>query len=140
MHTTNYVDTFITVAPDSTAIQGLPPPERTPPSIAQLTFRMIHDHPYRYTSDDVIFGVFAQRNAIGARELAAARAAFFAKGQPCLRCSDLAKKYGWGIHSDGDGRVALVAVETRAYAALASGKAPRGRGKITVTSAMRAKR
>ncbi len=27
---------------------------------------------------------------------------FFSKGQPCLRASDLGKKYGWGIHSDSE--------------------------------------
>ncbi len=44
-------------------------------------------------------------------------AAFFARGQPCLRTSPLAKTYGWGIHSDAAGRVALVGMESERYAA-----------------------
>ena len=38
------------------------------PSIALMTFRLINDHPYQYTSDDVLFRVYAERNAIAAAE------------------------------------------------------------------------
>jgi hypothetical protein len=139
MHTTNYVDTFIAVADDSSATSASVPPERATPSVAELTFRMIAENPYVYTSDDVIFGVFAERKGIPAHELADARAAFFSKGQPCLRSSDLGKRYGWGVHSDDEGRVALVAIGSEQYTALASGTTLDG-VPITVTRAMRSAR
>ena len=41
---------------------------------------------------------------------------FFRKGQPCLRSSALAKRYGWGFHFDDEGRVAMVATESSEYA------------------------
>lgn len=53
-------------------------------------------------------------------ELDAARSAFFAKGQPCLRSSPLAKAHGWGFHFDADGRVALVDMGTPRYDELAA--------------------
>jgi len=141
VNSTNTFDTLIAVASDSTADHGTAPRETASPSIALRTFRMIHEHPYRYTADDVIFTVYADRNAIPAAKRPAARKAFFAKGQACLRCSDLGKKYGWGIHSDAEGRVALVAVETEEYEALASGNRLGGDGEpVTVTYAMRARR
>ncbi len=107
MHTTNYSDTFIEVADDCQAEVGLVPPEKTPRTIAQIQYDLIANHPYVYTSDDVIFAAHAEKHQIAAPKLAEARAAFFAKGQACLRASALGKTYGWGVHSDNTGRVAI---------------------------------
>ncbi|HQY34524.1 MAG TPA: DUF6157 family protein [Actinotalea sp.] len=139
MHSTDYVDTFIAVAEDSPAGGAAVPPERATPSVAGLTYRMIADHPYRYTSDDVIFTVWADRHGVAEADRARARAEFFAKGQPCLRSSDLPKRYGWGVHCDGEGRVALVPLGSDEYVALAGGVSPEGTP-VTVTRAMRSKR
>lgn len=135
MHTTNYFDTFIAVAEDTSAVGPIEPPLRATPSVADLTYRMIAENPYRFTSDDVIFEVWADRRALSADQRDAARAEFFAKGQPCLRSSDLGKRYGWGVHSDAEGRVALVPLGTDEYARLAVGE-----GGVKVTRAMRSKR
>ncbi|HEY3449797.1 MAG TPA: DUF6157 family protein [Myxococcales bacterium] len=137
-HSTNSYDTFIAVAPDCAAERGTAPKESASPSVALRTFRTIQESPCRHTSDDVIFTVYADRNAIPQAKRAAARQAFFSKGQPCLRASDLGKKYGWGVHSDGEGRVALYGVETRDYRELAAGKRKGKDGKpVTVVHAMR---
>lgn len=139
MHSTNYVDTFITVAADCAVTVGTPPPSRANPSVAERTFARILAEPYGSTSDDVIFGVYADRKDLPDNDRELARAEFFSKGQPCLRASDLAKKYGWGVHHDAVGRVALYGRETAAYAALASGVGPDGRP-VTVLAAMRSAR
>ena len=135
MHTTNYFDTFIAVAEDTSAVGPIEPPLRATPSVADSTYRMIAENPYRFTSDDVIFEVWADRRALPADQRGAARAEFFAKGQPCLRSSDLGKRYGWGVHSDAEGRVALVPLGTDEYARLAAGE-----DGVKVTRAMRSKR
>ena len=139
MHTTNYFDTFIAVAEDTAAASAAVPPERATPSVAELTFRTIAENPYAHTSDDVIFGVWAQRQGIAEADLAESRAQFFSKGQPCLRSSDLGKRYGWGVHADSEGRVALVPLGSPEYAQLSSGVGPAGET-ITVTRAMRSSR
>ncbi len=139
MRSTNYVDTFITVAEDCAASGASTPPERTPASIAELTLRMIAENPYRYTSDDVLFTVWADRKGIPEEERAAAREAFFSKGQPCLRSSDLGKRYGWGVHSDSEGRVAVYGLGSDEYARFESGVSPSGQP-VTVTRAMRSSR
>ncbi|MDQ3654385.1 MAG: DUF6157 family protein [Chloroflexota bacterium] len=119
MHNVDYVNTFILVADDTAASHGAEPPVREPnPSIPARQFAMIRDHPYRYTSGDVIFDVYADRAGIPHSQRAAARDEYFSKGRPCLRASDLGKKYGWGIHCDGKGRLALYAVESPDYSAL----------------------
>lgn len=117
MHTTNYADTLITVSPDTKAVAASAPPTGKT-SVAQLQFTMMHGHDYELTSDDVIFGAFADRKGIAVEERDAARAQFFSKGQACLRTSPLAKSYGWGIHSDAQGRVALVPMGSSKYVAL----------------------
>ncbi len=105
MHTTNYVNTFIEVAEDCKAEVGVAPPER--PTVARMQYDMLRAAPYRLTSDELIFAIYAERNGIPAEERERRRAEFFSRGQPCLRSSPLAKSYGWGLHFDADGRVAI---------------------------------
>ncbi len=121
MHTTNYFNTLIEVAEDCPVTAAAAPPARDgKPSVASLQYELIAGSHHRYTSDDVIFTVHADRAGIPEPDRAAERERFFAKGQPCLRSSPLAKRYGWGIHSDADGRVALVAAESAEYQRLAA--------------------
>lgn len=117
MHTTNYVNTLITVAPDTKALTSAAPPTGKG-SVAELQFAMLQGHDYEFTSDDVVFGVFAERKGVPDDELEVARQQFFSKGQPCLRTSPLTKTYGWGVHADADGHIALFAMESEAYAEL----------------------
>lgn len=70
---------------------------------------------YAYTSDDVIFQIYAEKNNIGKGEWDTARQKFFSKGQPCLRTSPLVKSYGFGIHYDSDGKIALYGMEDGKY-------------------------
>jgi len=72
-------------------------------------------NPYQLTSDDVLFEVHAIRTGIAAGGREAARSVFFSKPQACLRSSPLGKRYGWEIHYDDHGRVALVGVGTDEY-------------------------
>ena len=116
IHTTNYRNTFIEVAEDSPAGKAeIPGTRNGKETVASLQYKLIHDNPYRLTSDDVLFQVHAQRNELTDDELEDARKEFFSKGQACLRASPLTKRYGWGIHNDADGKIALVARETEEY-------------------------
>jgi hypothetical protein len=117
MHTTNYANTLITVSPDTKATAATEPPTGKA-RVAELQFAAMYNHDYELTSDDVIFGVFADRKGVAVEDRAGARDQFFSKGQPCLRTSPLAKSYGWGIHADAEGRVALVPMGSNRYEAL----------------------
>ncbi len=131
MHTTNTPDTFILVAADSTAATGVVPKAAPSLSVARRTYDLISAAPYAHTSDDVIFTVWADRQGLAKADRKAAREAFFAKGQACLRASDLTKKYGWGVHHDDKGRVALVPVGSVEYDGFAHAEG------LTVVKAMR---
>ena len=135
VHTTNYENAFIEIADDCPVKIGeVPPLKGENKTVANLQFEILVDHPYEYTSDDVLFQVYAIRNNIKKSELKAAREAFFSKGQPCFRASPLTKRYGWGVHNNEDGKIALYACETPEYKKLAKDK------KLQVVKAMKSKR
>lgn len=116
LHTTNYENTFIEVAEDCPAIIGeIPKIKGDTKTVAAIQFEIIHKNPYKFTSDDVLFQIFADKNDLTKLEHAAAREQFFSKGQACLRASPLTKRYGWGIHNNKEGKIALYGVETPEY-------------------------
>ena len=115
IHSTNYFNTFIEVAEDTKADNGTKPPTKDKKTVAEMQYEMIAKHPYKYTSDDVFFQVFADRKDLTKAEYKQARKQFFSKGQPCFRASPLTKTYGFGIHSDKNGKVALFGMETEEY-------------------------
>lgn len=134
MHSTNYYDTLIEVADDCPVSVAEVPPEGNKKSVANLQFDMVQQHPYQFTSDDVLFEIFAQKQDLVDSEKQEARSKFFSKGQPCFRASPLPKRYGWGVHSDGEGKIALVSVESEDYRKLSNDQ------NLQHTKAMRSKR
>ncbi|MCA6363696.1 MAG: hypothetical protein IM638_11720 [Bacteroidetes bacterium] len=123
MHTTNYFNTFIQIAEDCPLAEAdVPPQGKKEPSVAELQFKMIYDNPYKYTSDDVLFEVYAQRNAIKPADKKAARETFFSKGQACLRASPLTKRYAWGVHHNEEGKIALYPAGSAEYKKFATDK------------------
>lgn len=134
-HTTNYENTLIEVADDCPADAGQVPPSRGhKKSVANYQYEMLMDKPYQYTSDDVLFAVFAQRKGFETEQLEEERRKFFSKGQPCFRASPLTKRYGWGVHSDDQGRIALFGRESEAYQRFSED------AKVTTVKAMKSKR
>lgn len=116
IHTTNYTNTFIEAADDSKAESGIQPPiNQAKKSISRMQYELIYSKPYEYTSDDLLFEIYAVRNQIDGSQRAFEREKFFSKGQACMRASDLPKKYGWGIHYDENAKMAIYAVDSEAY-------------------------
>ena len=116
MHSTNYYNTFIEIAEDSKTTRGeMPPIKGEKKTVANLQFDMLYENPYKYTSDEVLFGVFAKRKEFSDGEMAEQKEHYFSKGQPCFRASPLTKSYGWGMHSNAEGKIAMFGAETEAY-------------------------
>ncbi|WP_107039158.1 DUF6157 family protein [Brumimicrobium mesophilum] len=116
IHSTNYVNTFIEVAEDTKSTTGTVPPRKgDKKTVALMQYELIAKHPYKFTSDDIFFQVFAERNDLTKVELGEAKEKFFSKGQPCFRASPLTKSYGFGVHSDEEGRIALYGMESDEY-------------------------
>lgn len=92
----NYANTFIAVAPDTSAKAGTAPPVRGgKKSIARLEYELLSGNPYSLTQEEVQFAVHTQRQGVPATELNARRAElwseFFSKSMACMRASPLPK-------------------------------------------------
>lgn len=122
MRSTNYYNAFIEVSDDCPVSSAeIPRAKGEKKSVAMLQFDMIYHNPYEYTMDDVVFGVYAVKNSVELQDTRA-REVFFSKGQPCLRASALSKRYGWGIHCDENGKIAIYPVESESYQAYKADK------------------
>ncbi|WP_341839898.1 DUF6157 family protein [Chitinophaga caseinilytica] len=116
MKTTNYINTFIEVAEDCPVAEGeIPQAKGDKITVASYQFDMIIAHPYKYTSDDIIFNQYADKEGLAGQARKDARTEYFQKGRACLRASPLGKRYGWGIHYDEQGRIAIYAKGTPEY-------------------------
>ncbi len=80
-----------------------------------VEYELLVKHPYTYTEEDIAFEVYVVLHDIPKANWPKEREKFLSRGHPHLRVSALAKRYGWGIHNDADGKVALVAVESPEY-------------------------
>ncbi len=112
----NYYDTFILAADDCPVTKGIIPAvkEGNAKPIHQIQYELMTGAPYQYTQDDILFMVYAERNCISNND-AEIRAEFFEKSHPCLRSSALPKKYGWGLHFNSEGKVALFSKDSSDY-------------------------
>src|SRR6266508_5979651 len=111
--TMNYHDTLIEVADDCPATEGQVPRARgAKRTKAVVEYELLAKHPYTYTEEDVAFEMYAVLHDIPKAIWPEEREKFLSKGHPHLRVSALAKRYGWGIHNDAEGKIALVAVES----------------------------
>ncbi len=114
----NYYSSFIAVADDCKATEAkIPKPRGTSKTGVEVQFEMMHQHPKKYTQEDVLFAIWRNRQdgESTSEELKIQRSEFFEKPQPCLRTSALAKTHGWGILFDKAGKTSLCAVESEEY-------------------------
>lgn len=116
IHTTNYTNTFIEISDDCPISKGeIPPQKGDTKTVANIRFELISKNAYKYTSDDILFQVFANRNDFTKSEYKAEREKYFSKGQLCFRASPLTKRYGFGVQNDKDRKIAIYGAETSDY-------------------------
>lgn len=112
----SYKNTFITVSEDSIATSAIiPVPRREKPTIASIEYDLMKNNPYKYVQADVQFKTHLIKNQIESDNTDELREQFFTKSKACFRASPLVKKYGWGIHYDGEGKVAIFNVNSETY-------------------------
>lgn len=74
------------------------------------------------------------KNQINSDQLDDFREHFFQKPKACFRASALVKKYGWGIHYDDEGKLAIYDVNSEGYEQFLNSD------KTTLLKGMRSKR
>ncbi len=110
-------NTFIRIADDSPAQQGLVPKikDGAEPSLARRHYDLLINHPYEYDIDSFNFEIFCEKNHIDEADRDSHREAFFNKGHPCMRASPLTKTHGWGAHYNSSGKIAIYPADSVAY-------------------------
>jgi hypothetical protein len=134
-------DTFVLVAPDCPVTTAVVPAAKwASPTVAVIQYELLSARPYALTLEELIFETHVRRANLPKAEVksraAEIRAALFSRPHPCMRASPLPKKYGWGVHHDGAGRMALYGVGSEEYRWFASGSV----GGVEVVVALRSKR
>jgi Family of unknown function (DUF6157) len=84
-------------------------------SIAGLEHALLIEAPYQYTCEELILNVHRYHKSIDDTELDAFKSFLFAKSHPCMRLSMLTKRWGWGVHYNELGRLAIYVAETQEY-------------------------
>ncbi len=134
----SYTNTFVTISADCPATMGQVPVGRGgKKSIAQIEYELLSAHPYQFTENELIFEVHIRHKQLPQTEVSNKRDTLwndlFKKSHPCMRASMLPKRYGWGVHYDTQGRIAIYSADSKEYAALVKGK----KGAPLVVPAMR---
>lgn len=137
----SYTDTFILVSEDCPVEYGtVPVPTRAGTPAHLIQYELLTENPYTYNHEDLIYEVHVRHKNIpeDVRESSGEtiRRELFAKSHPCLRASMLPKRYGWGVHYDSEGKIAIYGMESPEYQAFVSGE----RGGTKLLRAMRSKR
>jgi hypothetical protein len=82
-----------------------PPDERCEKTVARIAYEVLTESPYRYTEAEFFYEVhFVRRNRPDLKI-----------ESYNIRRSPLAQRYGWGIHRNPEGKLALVAMESDRY-------------------------
>ncbi|AIQ46386.1 hypothetical protein R70723_11245 [Paenibacillus sp. FSL R7-0273] len=137
----SYSNTFIRVAADCPVETGtVPVTAKLQPPAHIIQYELLMDNPYRFTHEELLYEVHVRHKQIPEEERSARKAeiwdGLFSKNHPCLRASMLPKRYGWGVHFDADGEIAIYGKESPEYDRFTSG-ADSG---LTLLNAMRSKR
>ena len=134
-------NTFVLTAPDCPVTAAVVPvAKRASLSVSVVQYELLTARPYQLTLEDLIFETYIRRAGIAKaeanRRAAEIRAELFSKPHACMQASALPKKYGWGVHYDGLGQLALYPMESEEYRQFARGEV----FGVKIVVAMRSKR
>ncbi|RCX20511.1 hypothetical protein DFP94_103242 [Fontibacillus phaseoli] len=120
----SYKNTFILVSPDCPAVKGIVPVStKGNMPVHLIQYELLTEHPYSYDYPELLLETHIRHKQISAEELSRRgqeiRDELFAKKHACLRASALPKKFGWGVHYDDDGRIAIYAMDSPEYKSFA---------------------
>ncbi|MEK4013737.1 DUF6157 family protein [Peribacillus sp. FSL M8-0224] len=112
----SYKNTLITISEDSKVSSAkVPVIKNGKLTIAYIEHDLINNNPYKFTQEDVQFKTYLIKNQLEAENAAELREQFFSKSKACFRASPLVKNYGWGIHYNNQGKVAIYDVNSEMY-------------------------
>ncbi|WP_349730206.1 DUF6157 family protein [Peribacillus frigoritolerans] len=112
----SYKNTLIIISEDSKVTSAkVPVIKNEKPTIAYIEHELINNNPYKFTQEDVQFKTYLIKNQIEEENAAGLRERFFSKSKACFRASPLVKNYGWGIHYNNQGKIAIYDAKSERY-------------------------
>jgi hypothetical protein len=134
-------DTFVRVSVDCPVDHCvIPVSKNESKSVHLIQYELLTERPYYYGHEDLIFQVHLVHKGIPLNDTenahARLREELFQKSHACLRSSLLPKKFGWGVHYNKEGRIALYGMESPEYNRFLENSD----GKLTLHNAMRNKK
>ncbi|GIP21661.1 MULTISPECIES: DUF6157 family protein [Paenibacillus] len=137
----SYTNTFIYIAEDCPVETSVVPVSgRAKKTAYEIEYELLSKNPYKFTEEDLLYEIHIRHKELPEDYVSShadeIRAELFKKPHACLRASQLPKKYGWGIHYDEQGRIAIYGMETEQYREFTQP----GEGKPSLLPAMRSKR
>lgn len=141
MDVMSYTNTFIHISADCPAESSVVPVSgRAKRTAYEIEYELLANNPYKFTEKQLIYEIHIRHKHLPeehvnnhAEEI---WAELFKKPHPCLRASQLPKKFGWGIHYDENGRIAIFGMESEEYLAFTTS----GEDKPVLLPAMRSRR
>lgn len=130
-----FLNTFIRIAADCPESAGIEPPVRGGKKPVHLIhLELLRDRPYHFNHEQLLVEGELRREPNSGETRKEIQARLRAKPLPCLRTSQLAKRYGWGLHFDADGKIAAYPAGSADYKKMAADR------DIDQVPAMRSKR
>ncbi|REK76386.1 DUF6157 family protein [Paenibacillus paeoniae] len=119
----HWTNIFIAVAPDCPVFEGVEPVAKREGKPAHvIQYELLANHPYRFTFEEQLFEVYWRHKGFDPNmpgdERSRLRDELLSKSHPCMRASQLPKKFGWGVHYNEEGKIALYGMETESYRGL----------------------
>ncbi|RJE90562.1 hypothetical protein D3P07_00160 [Paenibacillus sp. 1011MAR3C5] len=116
----HWTNMFVAVAPDCPVETGVVPVSKRESKPAHvIQYELLSAQPYQFTFEEQLFEVYLKHKGFDPdmpeAERSRLRDELLAKSHPCMRASQLPKKYGWGVHYNDEGRIAIYGMETEAY-------------------------
>ena len=104
----NYRNTFVRIAADCPEQEGIEPPSRGGKKpVHAIHLELLRKKPYFFTHEELVAEGELLRKPTTGETKKEILARLRARPIPCLRTSPLAKRYGWGIHFDKEGKIAV---------------------------------
>jgi len=117
----SFLNTFIRISPDCPEPAGIEPSCRGGKKPVHLIhLELLQKSPYHFTHEQLLVeGEFLREPSTGETKQEI-RTRLKEKSLPCLRTSQLAKRYGWGFHFDAKGKIAAYAAGSEGYRKLSA--------------------
>lgn len=102
------MEELILVAYDCPVIESIVPGDKSPKTVDRIVYEVLNEYPYQYSESELFIEVHINKRKRPDLKIDSYN----------IKRSPLLQKYGWGIHRNQAGKLALVPVNSEEYTQL----------------------